>query len=72
MRILQVMRGTADGTLLLSPSDLANQPACRHLTQLAAQVERGGITRPERENLHADLIRRKGDEHEAAFLAKAA
>jgi predicted RecB family nuclease len=60
-----------DGTLLLSPSDLAAHLACAHLTQLAAQVQRGEIPVPaERENAQADLIRRKGDEHEAAFLAR--
>ena len=64
------MRPAADGTLQLSPSDLANRLACPHLTQLAAALERGEIPPPpERENAHADLIARKGEEHEAAFLA---
>jgi predicted RecB family nuclease len=63
------MRLASDGTLLLSPSDLAAHLACAHLTQLAAQVERGEIPKPPpRESPHADLIARKGDEHEAAFL----
>jgi predicted RecB family nuclease len=65
------MRLADDGTLLLSPSDLANHLACAHLTYLAAQVQRGEKPAPpERENAQADLIRRKGDEHEAAFLAR--
>ena len=63
------MRLAADGTLRLSPSDLANHLACAHLTQLAVAVQRDELERPHRENAHADLIRRKGDEHEAAFLA---
>lgn len=65
------MRIASDGTLLLSPSDLAAHLACPHLTQLAARVQRGDMPPPpERENAQADLIRRKGDEHEAAFLAR--
>ncbi len=64
------MRLAADGTLLLSPSDLAAHLACPHLTQLAAAVQRDEIPPPpERENPHAELIARKGEEHEAAFLA---
>jgi len=64
------MRLAADGTLRLSPTDLANHLACPHLTQLASALERGEIPPPpERENAHADLIARKGEEHEAAFLA---
>ena len=64
------MRLAADGTLQLSPSDLANHLACPHLTQLAAALQRGEIPPPpERENAHAELIARKGEEHEAAFLA---
>jgi len=64
------VRLAADGTLRLSPSDLANHLACPHLTQLAAAFQRGEIPPPpERENAHAELIARKGEEHEAAFLA---
>jgi uncharacterized protein len=58
------------GALLLSPSDLAAHLSCMHLTQLAAAVQRGEIPPPPpRDNPHADLIARKGDEHEAAVLA---
>ncbi|MGH3133400.1 MAG: TM0106 family RecB-like putative nuclease [Gaiellaceae bacterium] len=64
------MRLAHDGTLRLSPSDLGNHLACPHLTQLEVAVQRGELVRPHRENPHADLIRRKGDEHEAAFLAR--
>jgi predicted RecB family nuclease len=64
------MRIAADGTLRLSPTDLANHLACAHLTQLAIAVQREELIKPHRENPHADLIRRKGDEHEAAFLAR--
>ncbi len=64
------MRLADDGTLRLSPSDLAAHLACAHLTQLAAALQRGEIEAPAPyDNAHAELIARKGDEHEAAFLA---
>ena len=60
----------SDGSLLMSPSDLAAHLSCPHLTQLAGQVQRGEIPPPPpRKNPHADLISRKGDEHEAAHRA---
>jgi predicted RecB family nuclease len=64
------MRLATDRTIQLSPSDLANYLACPHLTQLEFAVLRDGLIEPHRENPHADLIRRKGNEHEAAFLAR--
>jgi predicted RecB family nuclease len=51
-----------------SPSALANFVACPHLTSLERAVARGEIEKPYRHNAHAELIRRKGDEHEAAYL----
>ena len=56
--------------LLHSPSDLSAYLACEHLTRLELEVARGERTRPELENPQADLIKRKGDEHEAAYLAQ--
>ena len=62
-----------DGTSLrLSPSDLTAFLACEHLTTLALQVARGELAKPFRVNRHADLVRRKGDEHEGAYLASLA
>ena len=58
-----------DGQLLLSPTDLNDFLACPHLTTLEVAVARDEIARPFRANPHADLIRRKGDEHEARYLA---
>jgi len=52
-----------------SPSDLTAFVACPHLTTLELAVARGELERPFRHNPHAELIRRKGDEHEAAYLA---
>lgn len=56
------------GQLLCSPSDLANFVACEHLTQLELGVALEGAKRPSVENAYADLIKRKGEEHEASFL----
>ncbi len=56
------------GQLLCSPSDLANFIACEHLTQLELAVALGEGTRPNFENTYADLIKRKGEEHERGFL----
>jgi predicted RecB family nuclease len=57
-----------DGHLVFSPSDLSAFVACPHLTSLQVAVARGDIKRPFRVNPHADLIRRKGEEHEARYL----
>ncbi len=56
------------GHLLFSPADLGNYTACEHLTQLNLAVARGELRRPSFENAFADLIQRKGAEHERAFL----
>jgi predicted RecB family nuclease len=58
-----------DGSLAFSPTDLTAFLACPHLTSLDLAVARGELERPFRPNPYADLIRRKGDEHEAAYLA---
>ena len=58
-----------DGRLSFSPSDLSAFLACPHLTSLELAVARGELEQPYRHNPHADLIRRKGDEHEARYLA---
>jgi uncharacterized protein len=57
-----------EGQLLCSPSDLANFVACEHLTQLELGIALEGGRRPTVENAYADLIKRKGEEHEAGFL----
>jgi predicted RecB family nuclease len=59
-----------DGFTFFSPSDLNAFLECEHLTQLELAVARGQIERPEAENLQADLVKRKGNEHEAAYLAE--
>jgi predicted RecB family nuclease len=57
-----------DGDLRFSPSDLNVFLACTHLTSLDLAVAHGELERPFRPNPYADLIRLKGDAHEAAYL----
>src|SRR5918992_6340670 len=59
-----------DGRLVFSPSDLNAFLACPHLTTLWLGVARGELPKPFRHNPYADLIRRKGEEWEAAYLAR--
>src|SRR6267142_7044167 len=54
--------------LVLSPSDLNDHVECTHLTALSGEVARGHRQRPHVPEDHADLLRRKGEEHEAAYL----
>jgi predicted RecB family nuclease len=60
---------SVDGTLGFSPTDLSALVACPHLTTLQLAVAHDELPKPYRHNPHADLIRRKGEEHEAAYLA---
>lgn len=55
--------------LWFSPSDLNAFLACEHLTRLDLTVVRGELAKPVFENPEAELIKRKGDEHEASYLA---
>src|SRR4029077_20222939 len=55
--------------LLFSPSDLGSFLACEHLTQLELAVALREGRRASYENAYAELLRRKGQEHEQAFLA---
>jgi hypothetical protein len=59
-----------DGRILFSPSDLNAFLECEHLTQLELAVARHELERPIDENPQADLVKRKGDEHEAVYLAQ--
>ena len=56
--------------LVLSPSDLNDYVECPHLTTLALEVARGTRRRPHVPEDHVDLLRRKGEGHEAAYLAE--
>ena len=59
-----------DGVVVLSPSDLRNFMACRHLTQLERQVVAGVSVRPPAGDPDRDLLIRRGDDHERAELAR--
>ena len=61
------VRQCRDG-LVFSPSDLKAFLACPHLAALELAAARGQLEKPFRVNLHADLIRRKGEEHERGYL----
>ena len=61
-----------DDRLLLSPSDVTAFLACEHLTTLSLAHARGELERPAVENEQAELIFRKGHEHERAYLDVAA
>jgi predicted RecB family nuclease len=58
------------GRVLLSPSDLTGYLACEHLTTLSLQAARGEVERPEVVNEQAELVFRKGLEHEQAYLLR--
>jgi uncharacterized protein len=59
-----------EGHPVFSPSDLNAFLACPHLTALQLAVALGELDKPFRVNLHADLIRSKGEEHEARYLER--
>ena len=54
--------------LRFSPSDLGHFVACEHLTQLEVRAALGEIEQPHYTTAYGELLARKGDEHEAAFL----
>ena len=60
-----------DGDSLgFSPSDLTAYLACEHLTQLGLRVARHELRRPHDDDPQSDLVRLKGEEHEAAYLRR--
>ena len=52
--------------LHLSPSDVTAFLACEHLTTLSLRHARSELERPELDNEQAELVFRKGLEHELA------
>jgi uncharacterized protein len=52
-----------------SPSHLNDFLECEHLAALGLAVARGELARPDVQDPQAELIRRKGGEHERAYLA---
>ena len=59
-----------NGRILFSPSDLNAFLECDHLMQLELAVARHELGRPDADNPQADLVKRKGQEHEAVYLAQ--
>jgi len=57
-----------DGRFIYAASDLNAYLECRRLTELEMLVARGRLERPDTDDPHAELLRRKGDEHERAHL----
>jgi uncharacterized protein len=53
--------------ILLSPSDVTAYLGCEHATTLSLEVARGELEKPE-PGEQAELLFRKGREHEAAYL----
>jgi len=59
----------ADGNLVLAATDLTNHLACPHLTQQRLAIARKERGKPPRsDDPHAELIRKRGDDHETAQL----
>src|SRR5436189_1924833 len=58
-----------DGTPVYSATDLVAYLACGHLIQLERAALAGLVERPIRADPELDVIRRRGFEHEARFLA---
>lgn len=58
-----------DGQPVYSATDLVAYLACEHLTQLERAAMAGLVKRPMREDPELDVIRKRGFEHEARFLA---
>jgi predicted RecB family nuclease len=57
-----------DGRFIYAASDLTDYLECKRLTELEVLVARGMVARPSAEDPHAELLRRKGDEHERTHL----
>src|SRR5215210_6910049 len=65
------MLAVADGTLVLAATDLTNHLACEHLTQQRLAIARGERDRPRpADDPHAELVRERGERHEAEQLAR--
>ncbi len=57
-----------DGCFVYSASDLNDYLECKRLTELEALVARKKLPRPDPQDERAELIRRKGEEHERRHL----
>lgn len=60
----------AGGILVLSASDLVGFMECEHLTNQEVAVARGDFPPPQLEDPELEIVRRRGDAHEAAVLKR--
>ncbi|HET9416023.1 MAG TPA: TM0106 family RecB-like putative nuclease [Candidatus Limnocylindria bacterium] len=58
-----------DGKPVFSATDLVGYLACEHLTALEAAALHGDLERPHRNDRELEIIRKRGFEHEARYLA---
>src|SRR6188472_4111009 len=58
-----------DGQPVFSATDLVGYLACEHLTALERAALADLVDRPTREDRELDVIRQRGLEHEARYLA---
>ena len=59
-----------DGKPVFSATDLVGYLACEHLTALERAALANLVDRPDRDDRELDVIRRRGFEHEARYLAE--
>jgi len=57
-----------DASIVLSPTDLANHLACKHLSWLNFKAMTGGPRPSKEEDELSEILRRYGTEHEAAYF----
>ena len=57
-----------NGYLHFSATDLAGHVSCNHLTQLDAEVARGARAKPKKWDPLLEILRKRGDLHERAYL----
>ncbi len=62
------MISTTDGRFILSPTDLADHLACRHLTTLSRRMAAGQIGRPHSFDPRAEVLAERGQRHEKEYL----
>lgn len=62
------MMSTSDGRFILSPTDLADHLACRHLTSLSRRLAAGLIGRPQGYDPRAEVLAERGRRHEREYL----
>ncbi len=60
-----------DGRFIYSASDLNDFLECKRLTELEALVAQDKLASPDVQDPQAELVRRKGDEHEQLYLTRA-